>query len=99
MRQFDVCPLRRSRRQFVVILQHDLLDDLATRVVAPLADTLHAPPITILRVPVEIDGVRRIVQVDRAAAISVVELDRPVASLASEERRLKSALDLLFFGV
>ena len=99
MNQFDVCRLRARPEQLVIVLQHDIADDLATRVVAPLSDVRHQKLITRLRIPVELDGGSFIVQIDRLAAVARSELGQVVANLADEERRIKDALALLFFGV
>ncbi|KAB2861136.1 MAG: plasmid maintenance protein CcdB [Bauldia sp.] len=99
MDQFDVCPLRERPEQLVVVIQHDIADDLATRVVAPLSDAAHRRLITRLRIPVELYQGSFVIQIDRLAAVARSELAPAVANLADDERRIKDALDLLFFGV
>jgi toxin CcdB len=100
MRQFDVCRLRgRRAEQLVVILQHDLVDDLETRIVAPLSDKPFRKLIAGLRLPVVFDGSKFILQIDRLAAIDRREIGAVAGSLATEEQRIKNALDLAFFGV
>ena len=99
MRQFDVCQLRHPADQLVVILQHDLIDELGTRVVAPLSTTPYRAPIDALRIPVELDLGSYVVQLDRMAAVEHRMIGQVVGSLAAEENRIKRGLDLLFFGV
>jgi len=99
MRQFDVCRLRNASDRLVVILQHDLVDELGTRVVAPLSDKPFRTLIDRLRVQVELDEVRYVVQLDRLAAIEARMIGNVVGSLAAQERAIKNAIDLLFFGV
>ena len=98
MRRYDVCPLRSRTEQLVVVLQDDLADTLATRVVAPLSESREGM-IGGLRFPVEIGRGAYMVQIDRLAAIARSELGPPVGTIEAEERRIKAALDLLFFGV
>ena len=99
MRQFDVCRLKRQSDQLVVILQHDLVDDLETRVVAPLSDKPYRKLIASLRLPVEFEGVEFILQIDRLAAVNRGEIGSVAGSLVHEEARIKNALDLVFLGV
>ncbi len=99
MKQFDVCRLGNPPDQLVVILQHDLADELGTRVVAPLSETPYRALIDALRIPVDLDSGGYVVQLDRMAAIEQRMIGQVVGNLAGEEKRIKRGLDLLFFGV
>ena len=99
MRQFDVCRLKGRTEQIVVVLQHDLVDDLETRVVAPLSDKSYKKLIANLRLPVDFEGRRLVLQIDRMAAIDRREIGNVVGRIDAEEQRIKSALDLVFLGV
>lgn len=99
MRQFDICRLKDRGEQLVLVLQHDIADELTTRVVAPLSDKPYRNLIARVRIPVEFDGSNFVVQLDRMAAIDVRGIGKVVGNLASEEQRIKNALDLVFFGV
>jgi hypothetical protein len=99
MRQFDVCRLKRQSGQLVVILQHDLVDDLETCIVAPLSDKSYRKLIASLRLSVEFEGTPFVLQIDRLAAIDRREIGSIVGNLAREETRIKNALDLVFLGV
>lgn len=99
MRQFDICRLKRQKQQMVVILQHDVADDLDSRIVAPLSNVPYSRLVVRVRLPVDIEGVAYVIQFDRLAAIARTEIGEVVGSLAADERRMKNALDLLFFGV
>ena len=99
MKQFDICQLRNPPDQLVVILQHDLVDELGTRVVAPLSDRRYRTLIDALRIPVEINFASYVVQLDRMAAIETRMIGHVVGTVAAEENRIKRGLDLLFFGV
>lgn len=99
MQQFDICRLRETGDQFVVVLQDDLSDELTTRVVAPLSDRPYRRLVTRLRLEVEVGGNPYVLMLDRLAAIERRMLGSTVGSVKAEEYRIKSGLDLLFFGV
>jgi len=99
MRQFDVCRLKERSDQLVVILQHDTIDELDTRVVAPLSDRPHRKLIDRVRLPVDLDGDRYVVQIDRLSAIERRSIGTVAGSLAGDEQRIKNALDIVFLGV
>ena len=99
MKQFDVCRLRRPPDQLVVIVQHDLVDQLGTRLVAPLSTTSDRALVDGLRIAVELDLGSYVVLLDRMAAIEQRMIGQVVGSLSAEEGRIKRGLDLLFFGV
>lgn len=99
MRQFDLCRLRSDPDSIVVILQHDVADELGTRIVAPLSDHPYRRLIDRARIEVDVDGQRRVVQLDRMAAIDRTAIGAVVGSVARDESRIKNGIDLLFFGV
>lgn len=99
MKQLDVCRLKKPGEQLVVVLQHDVADELATRVVAPLSDESYRHLIARLRIPVEFEGGRYVLQLDRMAAIERGAMGNVVGSLATDEQRIKNGIDFLFFGV
>ena len=99
MRQFDVCRLRTAGGGLVVVLQHDVADELDTRVVAPLSDQPFRKLMAHLRIPVQVDGRRYVIQLDRLAAVTRGELGSVMLNLSDEGDRIKRGLDLLFLGV
>lgn len=103
MAQFDVHPLpgRRGGRGYVVDVQADLLDHLATRVVVPLLPTDAAPPpVAVLNPVFGIGGERHVLMVQTIATVPRRELDRPpVASLEDRRDEIIRALDKLLSGV
>jgi hypothetical protein len=99
MRRYDVCRLKDRADQLVVVLQHDITDQLETRIVAPLSDRPYRKVIDRVRLPVDFDGDHYIVQLDRLSAIDRRAIGTVVGSLVAHEQRIKNALDLLFFGV
>ena len=98
----DVCRLKKPRStvRFVVVLQDDLHDALATRVAAPLVavDAL-AAPIRGLHPEVEVEGRRYRVLVNELASLPVTELEPPVRDLADRRADLLAAMDLLMTGI
>jgi hypothetical protein len=99
MRQFDVCRLKGRADQLVVILQHDITDELETRIVAPLSDKPYRKVIDRARLPVDFDSGHYVVLLDRLSAIERRTIGTVVGSLVAREQRIRNALDLLFLGV
>lgn len=99
MRQFDVCRLKARREQLVVVLQHDTVGNLDTRVVAPLSAIPYRRLMERLRIPVKLDDNEYVVQLDRMAAVSVREIGPVRGRLGDYEQSVKNGIDLLLFGV
>ena len=89
-----------SEVPFVLILQHDLLVDLATVVVAPLFEA-HAfgTPAAILNPTFVIEDRRVVLSTAELAGISRSAFGEEVATLTHERGNVMAALDLLFTGI
>lgn len=87
-----------SAVDLAVVLQDDQLADLATRVVAPMI-AIRDHDVDRATIAVEVEGVRYVVAVHLLTTVPTRSLGRPIASLASHERALKNAIDLVFFGI
>jgi len=98
MSQFDVYASVGRSGRLVVDLQSDLLEPMATRVVAPLFPKGETPVLTELTPQVRLDGRDFVVMIPLMASIPAHELRRPVGSLASDQDVIKRALDILFLG-
>jgi transcriptional antiterminator Rof (Rho-off) len=98
MRQYDVCHLTR-REQLIVVLQHDVTDELATRIVAPLVKSASHSNVARIRVPVAVNGGKYLLCLDRMAAVDRSEIGNVVDSIADADFPTKNGLDFLFFGV
>lgn len=102
MRQFDVFrnPDSASARQrpYLVILQSDLLRDVSTVVVAPLALSSRFPPITRLTPTIAIAGNEYVILTTDIASIPRKALKRGVGTAAAKRDEILSALDLVFVG-
>ncbi len=83
----------------IVVLQHGVADDLATRVVAPLSTATAHGNISRIRVSVEVNGASYLVRLDRMAAIDKSEIGSTIANITDTEFGIKNGLDFLFFGV
>lgn len=104
MRQFDVLTNTDARSAhwapYLVALQHDLLNDLETVVVAPLVREGEGPrPLRDLNPTVELSGERLVVSTQELAGVSRRNLGAVVGTLEAEREALIHALDLLFTGV
>ena len=98
----DVRRLKRPRSTvtFVVVLQDDLHDALATRVAAPLVAVDEvAAPIRGLHPEVEVLGHRYRVLVNELASLPVTDLEPPLVDLAGQRAELLAAMDLLMTGI
>ena len=102
MAQFDLFQNPRSRAYpFLLDVQADLLRDLASRVVAPLAPVskLRGKPLARLNPIVSIAGRDHAVLFQELAAIPTKALGSTVGNLRGRRDDLIAALDLLFTGV
>ena len=102
MRQFSVCRLRseagRGRETDVVILQHDELASLRTRIVAPLLRPGEVRQVTRLHPMVRLRGTEFLLVMDQLSAVDTTHLGPAEATLAAHRDEIVSALDLLFTG-
>jgi toxin CcdB len=105
MRQFSVYrnknPKSRSTYPYLVDVQSDLLSDLSTRVVVPLAKRTASTkrPIKTLMPVVSVDGQQFMMMVPLLAGIGRGELGTPVASAAQYRGEVVAALDFLITGI
>lgn len=101
MRQFDVVPTRAlgPAAPFVVVLQHDAVDQQGTVVVAPCIPARMGPKNRRLTPEVEIDGDSYVVVVGELAGISRTAVaGKAVANFERHRDAFTAAIDLLFTG-
>lgn len=102
VRQFDVCHLRgggsKAPSRLVVVLQHDVLDHLNTRVVAPLLDVGDEFALRDAVIMTHVAGRRYAVAVQLMSAVSLAELGPAIANIDARQPALARAIDLLFLG-
>ena len=105
IRRFDVfrnpSPRSASTVPYVVVLQSELLDDLPTRVVAPLVKVaaLSGKAATRLNPRFEIEGESVFLMTQQLGAVPSSSLTRRVSSLQDAREDFVRALDLLFSGI
>ncbi len=105
MAQFSVHtnknPKSKSAYPYLVNVQSDLLSDLQTRVVVPLAKVtaLRKKPIKDLTPVVEIEGGKYLLLIPQLAGISISELGQPVGTVTGHRQEIIAALDFLITGV
>ncbi len=105
MAQFDVYgnanPATRARIPYLLDVQSDLLDSLATRIVVPLCkpDVLSGKPAERLNPAFEVEGRKVLMLTPQLAGVPRRILGEPVANLASERQAIVAALDLAITGI
>jgi toxin CcdB len=94
-------PNSKAAYPFLVDVQSNLLSELQTRVVVPLARlaALRKKPMKDLTPVVEIDGGKYLLLVPQLAGISVKELGQPIGDVARNRDEIVAALDFLITGV
>ncbi|HEY0879426.1 MAG TPA: CcdB family protein [Zeimonas sp.] len=93
---------RSSQRRFPFLLdvQSDLLESLATRVVVPLGEADAArPPVARLMPVFEVDGRPVVMRTSEIAGIARNVVGEHVTSLADRRYEIVAALDVLVSGV
>lgn len=105
MARFDIYPnpgqTRKSDVPYLLDVQSDLLNALDSRVVVPLRRVDRFDKVALPRnlAPVfEIDGLACFMETAKLAAVPAKILKPPVASLASHQAEVTTALDFLFQG-
>jgi toxin CcdB len=103
MEQLAICHVQRTGPSrsagMVVVLQHALLSDLNTRVVAPLVLSTELPHIPRLRPKVQIEEKEYVVAIDRLAAVPRRSIGKMVGSMQLRREEMIAAIDFLFTGV
>jgi toxin CcdB len=105
MSQFDVHrnpnAATRARIPYLLEVQSDLLDPLATRVVVPLCkpEVLSGKPAERLNPAFEIEGRKLLMLTPELAGVPRKALGERVANLAAERAAIIAALDLVLTGI
>jgi toxin CcdB len=105
MRRFDVYrneTTNSSRRfPYFLVLQSDLLQNLATSVIAPLgrASVVGGKLVENLAPQLDIDGENYVMYTPELAAIPVALLRKYVGNVESQRETIIRAVDLLFSGI
>lgn len=104
MAQFDVYenpnPKTKVAFPYLLDVQNNLLDSMATRVVIPMIKISRAnEPITRLNPVFEIDGTNVLLSTAELAGVSKNTLGAFVTSLKDNRTDIVNALDMLFTGI
>lgn len=101
--RFDVFrnPSGSKSHPYVVVVQHELLDRLPTRLVAPLVrrDALGGAPITRLNPEFVVERVRVVLLAQQLGAVRASALAKRVGSLSAHSAEIIAAIDVLLSGV
>lgn len=94
-------PATRAAVPLLLNVQSDLVEDLGTRVVAPLypAAALKGKTLRTLTPTLEVDGKQYVMMTPQLAGIPKKLLGPAVASLSSRRDDIVAALDLLITGI
>lgn len=98
MARFDLYHLSRGRGGYVVDVQASHLDQLESRVVAPLRRRSDSVPITELHPELDIDAERYVLMTHAVFAVPRRDLGRPVGTLTAYRDAITRALDILLTG-
>lgn len=104
MAQFDVyrntLPATQDTVPYLLDVQSDLLEPLATRVVVPLfLASAFGKPMSRLNPAFTIEGHDVILSVAELAGVSVSALGPAVANFGGERQAITAAIDMLFTGI
>lgn len=100
MAQFDVYPGTGDGCEFLLELQDNMLDDLSTRVVAPLAsEEALSHSMRLLNPRLIVDGRPYVLLTHLLAAIPRKSLGQPVGNARSQRDEIVGSIDMLFTGI
>jgi toxin CcdB len=105
MAQFDVYrnahPATRARVPYLLDVQSDLLETLATRVVVPLCrpEVLRGKVAERLNPVFEVEGRKMVLLAPELAGVSRKALGEQIANLANRRDSIFAALDLVITGI
>jgi toxin CcdB len=100
MAQFDIYKGQGAGAAFLLNLQDDMLEDLATRVVAPLVPSEKlGPEMQTVNPRILVQGKEYILLTHLLAAIPAKNLAEPVGSAADQRDAVIAAIDMLFTGI
>lgn len=102
MKRFDVFKNPRASKHypFVVVVQHELMNLLPTRLVIPLIrrDSLE-PPISGLNPCWRVEGIQVALLTQQMGAVSTASLKKPIGSLAQHGAQILRSIDILLSGI
>jgi len=103
MAQYDVYRIPRATARsdipYLLDLQSDLLDEFATRIVAPLMLEGTIERVGRLHPIFTVEGLRVVLATDRLAAVQRRDLGNAITSLDAHHSDIIAAIDILWTGV
>lgn len=100
MAQFDIYEGRGEGIKFLIDLQHDMLENLSTRIVAPLVSPETAgPPMRTVNPLISVGGEQYILMTQLLAAIPISTLNGPFGSCQTQREEIVAAINMLFTGL
>ncbi len=100
MAQFDIYQRQGEGVEFLLDLQDNMLENLSTRVVAPLASLATVgTPMKTLNPRISVGGVEYLLLTHLLAAIPAAALGEPVGSVRTQRDEIIASIDLLFTGI
>ncbi|MBE9487464.1 MAG: CcdB family protein [Desulfuromonadales bacterium] len=100
MAKFDIYKCSTEGVDYLLDLQDEMLENLSTRVVAPLVSTVNiGRQIQTLNPRMRIAGQEYLLTVHLLAAVPASALKECVSSAASQRDEIIAAIDLLFTGI
>ena len=99
MAKFDIYKSPSAGAAFLLDLQDDILDDLSTRVVAPLIPSDGVPKrMKILNPLISVEGNEYLLMTHLLAAIPASSLKEKISSALTQRDEIIASLDFLFTG-
>lgn len=98
MAQFDLYAGLGRGQGYVVDVQADLLEQLATRIVVPLVPRPQTEVLRELTPVIEIDREPHVLLTQELTAVTKRELRKRIGSLAQHRDAIRRALDILLVG-
>ena len=105
MAQFDVYENKSKKTKsmfpMLVDIQHDVISDIATRMVLPLArpEFFSRERMSVLTPVVEYEGEKLILLTPQIASVSTKELTKPIGTVEHLRDDIIAALDLAISGI
>ncbi len=100
MAQFDIYKRQTEGVEFLLDLQDNMLENLSTRVVAPLASPeAVVTPMKTLNPRISVGGAEYILLTHLLAAIPATALGEPVGSASTQRDEIIGSIDFLFTGI
>lgn len=100
MSQFDVYKSRSKKVELLLDLQDDMLQNLSTRVVAPLVSpNMFSPRMNIVNPALTLNGREYILLTHLLAAVKSSTLGKNIGSVSEQRNKIVAALGMLFTGI